>query len=301
MAGVRGGLGVRQPRIKNHHVVPKVLQKAFRFEGDRLWYSERDNSGVFSQPVERNIEKAFRIKDYYTVEVNGELSDVVERQFYGRIDDYLGRVLPSIFSAFERGDIPTFSGEALASLQKVVFEMIKRTPQFVKSYNDEVIGREIIEKELARYNAEGKMGPERDRALRDLDDMAVLKSLGRSVRVKAVTREMRRAQDVLADFEVRWAISDARHSFILSDMIAYRIGNGGSNGLSNPDAEIWMPISPKLALVFMRDPEKKVPPKVVESQGHVRAVNEYAVANSDRIASHSERLLKSLTASRSKP
>jgi hypothetical protein len=191
--------------------------------------------------------------------------------------------------------IPTFSGEPLSSIRKVVFELIKRTPSFSKSYDDVVIGREIVEKEIAHYELNEPGNPNLGKARVDLESDEALKKLGRTVRVTAIVERMPLMQAALEEFEVRWAVSEGRSSFVLSDLIAYRIGNGGSNGLINPNAEIWMPISPKIALVLLRDPMRKIPYRVTETTKHIREINEYAAANSNKIASHSERLLLSLT------
>ena len=204
-------------------------------------------------------------------------------------------MLPSIFSAFEEGATPTFEGEALISLRKVVLELIKRTPHFSKQYDDVSIGREIVTKEIAHYELHDPENPMLKRARADLQNQEVLLKLGRTVRVKSITQEMRNANSILEEFDARWAITDEKCSFVLSELIAYRIGNGEPNGLKFPNAEIWMPISPKIALVLVRDPHRRIPLRSIENPKHVREINEYAIANSNRIASHSERLLLSLT------
>jgi len=61
-----------------------------------------------------------------------------------------------------------------------------------------------------------------------------------------------------------------------------------------PKMEMWMPISPKVAIVLVRDKEQKIPLRVVDCPDHIRKVNEYAMRKSIYIASHSEKLLKSL-------
>jgi len=98
----------------------------------------------------------------------------------------------------------------------------------------------------------------------------------------------------MADFVPRWAVIEGKNSFILSSLIAYRIGNGGHNGLANPNMEIWMPIAPKYAIVMLQDPEGKITHRVSEPRVHVRKVNEFAVRNSSYVASHSHKLLRSL-------
>lgn len=286
-------------RSKNHHFVPKVLQQRFIREGKRIWYSERGEDDSFGSPELRNIGKTFRKRNYYTVLNGEEQSDIVEREFYGKIDDYLGKLLPDILNSFERKEIPTFSGESLDSLRKVVMEMAKRTPEFIKDHDDLSVGREIVESTLEAL-PEKSESEERLQLLSDINDQVRLREYGRDARVRGVVERSEKIEEALEEFSVRWAVSETHHSFILSSMIAYRIGNGGPNGLSNPNMEIWMPIAPKIALVLLRDPNNKIPLKSSETSIHIRKVNEYAVRNSQQIASHSNKLLESLTGKRVK-
>lgn len=281
-------------RSKKHHFVPKVLQRAFQSRDDHIWYAMRGVDGRFCEPEDRNIGSTFRLKDLYTViDENGVLSDEVERLFYGTIDNYLGQLIPSVLDAFSRKEVPTFDGKSLESLQRVTYEMIKRTPEFTKRYDDLEIGKGFVQDMLNII----KENPDRERKLyfeSCLSDENNLRKLGRSIRVKGMIRRSEEVVNALADFSVRWAVIDGKSSFVLSSLIAYRIGNGGSNGISNPNMEIWIPISPKHAIVLTRDPLGKIPLVVDEPANHVRQVNEFAVRNSAYIASHSQKLLTSL-------
>jgi hypothetical protein len=282
-------------RIKNHHFVPKVLQKEFCSTPGKIWYSEKSCSGsLFSAPELRNIEKTFRIRNYYTVIVDGRPSDLVERIFYGKIDDYLGKLLPNVLVAFARNEVPVFVGDALQSVQRVVFELIKRTPEFVKKYDEMEIGREIVQREIAALGNGLDEDTRKAELIKDLQRDSELRKLGRTVRVRASISASEKIKDALEEFHVRWAVSDSKHSFILSSLIAYRIGNGGPNGLANPMMEIWMPISPKIALVLLRDAAGKVPNRIAIDGRKIREINEYACRNSGALGSHSSKLLSSL-------
>ncbi|MDH5452846.1 MAG: DUF4238 domain-containing protein [Paracoccaceae bacterium] len=285
---------VASKRAKKHHFVPKVLQKEFCNTPNKIWYSEKNLSNGFSKPELRNIESTFRIRDYYTVFVGGRASDMVEREFYGKVDDYLGKLIPDVLSTFARKEVPIFSGNALRSVQRVVFEMIKRTPDFVKKHDEIEIGREIVERELATLSDEVESELRRSELTQELQSEAALRMLGRTVRVRACIARSKKIDDALKDFHVRWAISESKHSFVLSSLIAYRIGNGGSNGLVNPMMEIWMPISPKVALVLLRDPDGRVPNRIAIDRDKIRQVNEYAYRNCNQLGAHSEELLSSI-------
>lgn len=285
-------------RATNHHVVPQVLQKAFSIQNDpkRVWRAKRSENGTYKDPERKLIEKAFVVRDYYTILENEGLSDRIERNFYGPIDDFLGRLLPEVLDALTRGAVPRFSPQALSSLREVVLRMAMRTPDFVPGHDDVEMGRQVAAGTLSSL-PEDVSAADREKLLSILDEPRKLREIGRSVRVKATLNLSPRIDASLSDLDVRWAVSSTKHSYILASRMAYRIGNGGQNGLSNPNMEIWMPISPKTALVLLRDPKNEVPHIVGDSPDHIRKVNEYAVRNSFEVASHSKELLASLLAS----
>lgn len=280
-------------RSVNHHIVPQVLQKQFAINGDseRIYRSKRGADGKFSAPKPKKIEKTFVLRNYNTIIENDMLSDKVEREFYGDIDNYLGEVIPNIVAAINKNEIPQFTKPALDSFRQAVIKMVKRTPDSIVFGDDESIGLKFIE--------------ETNKALRENHPhllSGVLKFLnahrpaehGRSIRNKASLKPMLKVEKTLSEFTIKWAVINSKHSFILSSMMAYRVGNSGSNGLSNPNVEIWMPISPKIAAVLVRDRYNKLPDVYICPRDQIRNFNEYAIENSFEIASHSEQLLRSL-------
>ena len=284
-------------RAKNHHIVPQVLQRQFAIEADspRIWRATKDPHGRYSTPERKPIDKTFVIRDYNTILENDQRSDRIERAFYAKLDDFLGRIVPEVIGILNRGEIPDFSEEALDSLRHAAMHMAKRTPDFLKQHDDVALGRELVESTLQDLTDDAPI-EQRQQLQANLSDDVRLRDQGRHIRVTGTIKDSPRVKDALYEFVPRWAISETRHSYILSSRMVYRIGNGGPNGLSNPNAEMWMPISAKIALVLVRDPQNRIPHKVVESSKHIRQINEYAVRNSFEIASHSEALLKSLVA-----
>lgn len=285
-------------RSKEHHYIPKIIQKAFRSNNDgaaKIWHSKKGRNDSFKPPSEKLTEKAFVRTNYYTVlGADDELSDVVERKFYGEIDGYWGRVLPELFEIFGTGRTPQFEGAAKDSLFEVIHHMMKRTPEFVPEHDDLAVGTEIIKGAIERCGNTAKHADEKARLLVDLKDTAHVRSVGRDVRVRAVARESPLTMEKFSEFSVRWAVSETKHSFILSSRAVYRIGNGGSNGLNSPHSEMWFPLSPKIVLVLVRDPKNVIPRRVVETPERIREINEFAVRTSFEVASHSKHLLESL-------
>lgn len=281
-------------RSKNHHYVPKVLQRQFLAEDEQVWYSERETEGGYCAPYLKNIDKAFYARNYYTITDGHERSDIVEREYYGRIDNYLGQVIPRFVDCLKRGISPVFEGDALDSIRRVTVEMAKRTPDFTKRHDEQTIGLEIADATLSALPNDPE-NTERKKILAAKDDANMLRAIGRTVRVRSTISPSKKVDAILKEFSVRWSAIPSHHSYILSSRMAYMIGNGGPNGFSNPEAELWMPVSPKFALVLLRDPHNKIPLMLKETTSHVRQVNEYAARNSNQIASHSRKLIESIT------
>lgn len=281
-------------RAKLHHFVPQTLQRRFLDKFGKIWYSERDQGGKFFQPEARNTSSAFKIRDYYTILEGGRLSDTYETRFYSVQDDFLGRVLDDIHSSLDKLKIPVLSPEPMMALRKVLLHLILRTPEFAKNYDDFEIGKEILEGTLADALDTSVAQEEIDELKAILKSATMVRNHGRTVRVKSQADPSEKIEKVLSEFQLRFAISHGKHSFILSSLVAYRMGNGGHNGFSNPNMEIWLPISEKRALVFVRDPARKIPMINSETRDRMREINNFAVRHSDQVASHSERLLKSL-------
>ncbi|MEC7764141.1 MAG: DUF4238 domain-containing protein [Pseudomonadota bacterium] len=283
-------------RSKRHHFVPKVLQKAFCADGDRIWYAARDATGRYSRPELRNTEKTFWERNLYTVLEDGLPSDIIEKRYFGTLDDYLGKIIPDITKHFANREAPLLTGDDLNGFREAMFVMATRTPDFISSDDDLVTGRELVQGVLSETqgNPELENTPELRKLTRELTDDAILRAYGRNIRVRALVKPNPKIIATLKEFSLRWSIAPERHSYILSSLIAYRIGNGGSNGLGSPSMEMWMPISPKIAAVLVRDPENKIPLAVRDQRDHVREINEFAARKSRQIASDSEKLLTSL-------
>ncbi|WP_164736751.1 DUF4238 domain-containing protein [Pararhodobacter zhoushanensis] len=284
-----------EKRSRLHHYVPKALQRQFCSDGEKIWYSSRLTANAFGAPECRNINSTFRVRDLYTVLDDSILSDRVERDFYGALDDYFGKLLPEVNQCFEKGGIPIFQDTQLRKLRSAVFEMLKRTPEGKFNFGeDEALGREAVKECLARAEKIDDLNnSSRYRAI--LQDDKKLKAWGRDIRVRGTITKMDRVLEKLEEYSVRWIEIDGKCSFVLPGSIVLRVGNGGPNGLINPKMEMWMPIGPKRCMVLLRDVDSRIPLIVFETAKRVRNFNEFAVRQSQSVASHSEKLLKSVT------
>ncbi|OOY32929.1 DUF4238 domain-containing protein [Thioclava sp. F36-6] len=295
-AQARARFIVTRKRSRNHHYVPKCIQRHFCGEGERLWYAERNKSGRFLEPEERNIRTTFREKDRNTILLNGQPSDIVEHSFFEKLDNYLGKTIPEIVDIISEGAAPEFSEIARLDFIYAIYESLRRSPDFF-DIDEASKGEELVRGQLSKLD-ENKDSSTIEALQATLASRYELRKLGRDIRVRAAFGETELSEKIkleLKTLEVRWAISNAKHSFALPSSGCYRVGNGGSNGLSNENVEIWMPITPKISIVLLRDPNKRIPPLINVSRDLVRRMNEYATRNSRAIASHSGHLIYSLT------
>ncbi|WP_171379696.1 DUF4238 domain-containing protein [Brucella pseudogrignonensis] len=289
-------------RIKTHHYIPKALLKHFTVNNDEksIWYSDKSiDTGNFRKPELRNINSVFRVKNLYTVIVNGKPSDIVERNHYGSIDNYLGVVLPLIIDALNKGDIPDLSSESLNDMRRTVIEMFKRTPHFGSEQTPEQVGRRAIS-EILNENIKTLTDQEVMVLKNNLEDKRYLIEIGRSIITNAKIKKMPLVEGALDKYSIRWVETESKHSFILSSICCYRIGNGGPNGLGNANTEVWMPISPRYCMVMLQDPFGMIPLRVSIDQKKTREVNEFAAMYSGSVASHSKSLIESLTRQKAK-
>lgn len=288
-------------RAKIHHYVPKVLQRQFVCEGERIWYSTRIN-GAWGAPELRNIASTFQQKDLYTIMTDEGYSDLVERTYYGGIDNYLGEIIPEVLWAFGEGKAPLFRGEALEEIRNCAIAMIRRTPDFSKGIyeSDEARGRIYAERAIELHKQAGGQEERIAWLQSELANPARLRAHGRDIRVRANLRPVEEAEKLFSEFDVRWAVCEQRASLVLPSVISYRFGNGGSTSLANPRVEVWIPINPKVSMALVRDQSRRIPAVSVLSQAKVREINEHALQVSSSIASHSQSLLESLTGRRAK-
>lgn len=280
-------------RARKHHIVPQTMQKHFCDDNGQIWFSEKDSHGSFQKPDQRTPKGAFWQRDYYTVIINGQRSDEIEREFYGSLDNLMGDIIPKFLERLERREAPAMEPALEESMKLAVFHMLLRSPDFV-DHDDLALGHDYLDSLIAEYARFPDLKADLDRVRSEKEDDSIVRSYGRSIRVQGTIGDHTRSKRELMKRKFKWVIAPSRHSFILANQIGYRIGNGGPNGLQNPNSEIWMPISPKFSLVLVRDDHSNIPNLAETDRDHIRSVNEYAARNSKAIASHSEKLIRSL-------
>ncbi len=279
--------GKKARRSKRHHYVPKGLQNHFCGADNKIWYAERSADG-FSALEERTPNGCFWEKNLNTTIGKNGLSENVEEEWRD-LDNELAPFLAHANEVLSNGSPPDLTEESVEKLRFFFAMLMTRSPELVPSverikqvYVSEVMGLatklDILAPDLRARTA----------------DPAFQAQAARHIRAEALGRVPEYSLEELRKFHPTWVIAEKKSAFILGSRMVYATGNGGPNGLLNPDTELWFPISQKHVLVLSRDQSKS--DKVFYLSGsRVRQWNRYILRTSERaVASHSERLLRSL-------
>jgi Protein of unknown function (DUF4238) len=272
--------------------VPKGLQRYFNCAPEKIWYAKRDSIQQAFLDVElRNIGSAFRKRDFYSIlDENDRLSDDAERNFYGPVDDHLGKLLEETISILESGRAPIFKGETLESFKSLVVALTMRSIDAVLPHNDDDIGKGIIEGTLADSARVHGISPDEARKLIVFPSS---KHLGRNVRVNAQIAYPGLLLDALTEYRVAVVSTEARTAFILGSKMVYRIANGTKDVLGSENVELWFPMSPRYCLV-LHAIKNDLNGITILPRDKVREVNEFIIRECLEVGSHSESLICSL-------
>lgn len=283
-------------RSRNHHYVPKALQKNFWESQEKIWYAKRSSVKEKFLTVElRNCSSAFKRRDFYTVlDGSDKLSDIAERDFYGIVDDQLGKTLFETIPILDSGNLPLFHGIPLESFKHLITVMFKRTLDMASKQSDDDTGNSIIDGTLKEV---GKFHGISIEQAREVIKFPPARHLGRTVRVNAQTSYSENILEALRDYRVAAVSAASGSSFILGSKMIYRISNGTADRLGSENVEIWFPISPRYCLVLHA--LKNSPNSIITwPQRKVREVNEFIARESLEVGSHSNKLLRSVLAIR---
>lgn len=250
---------------------------------------------MFGKIEGRNPRSTFKERNLYTVLDEGQPSDVVEREYYGGIDDRLAWLLGEVEAVFARGHVPRFDRSSMEAVRDLILALMVRVPEFH--------GRSALSWLTAKYECDalelissGVYLDEDVQLMRThLGDRTSSRSLVRDIMVRATCApNSDRVQKALQRFDVRWVDAPQRSSFVLSSRMIVRVGNKVSTGVESDTAEFWLPVSPRRAMVMLPDLGGRVPKHQTVSQRWMRMFNEHIFETSFAVASHSTELLESL-------
>lgn len=279
-------------RSKRHHYVPQGLQKYFCNDDGKIWFAKRTSlTKQFSGLEARNTSSAFQQRNFYTVLSDlDQPSDEVEREFYGVVDDQVGKTIAEVVPIVSQGFAPRFRDQALESFKNLVIALYQRSVDLTQNHDELEIGQSIINNSVEDVSE--KFGLSQDEAIKELN-FPDAKQLGRDIRVRAQTVRPDLVLAALDAYQVATIVAEGKSSFVLGSRMVYRISNGTKDPLGSKNVELWFPITPKYCLILHALGEIALKP-VVWPSNKVREINEYIVERCNEVGSHSDKLLLSL-------
>lgn len=272
--------------------MPKSLLKHFTDESGKLWYATRPSTkDSFGPVVQRTPEGSFWRRNFFTtLDEANRPSDSVERNFYGAVDNHIGKLIPEVKEILASGRFPIFSNSALDAFRHLIIALYKRSIDTVADFDEKDVGSEVIES-ISR-DATSQLGISRSELISQLN-LPNPVAIGRDVRVGAQILYPGDLIDALEGSNVSVIEAEGRSSFIIGSRMVYRIANGTTDKIGSVNVEIWLPITPKFSLVLHKIP--RYPRAVIVwPKSKVREVNDYICRSCLEVASHSELLIRSL-------
>lgn len=223
---------------KFQHFVPKMQLKRFTdVSGKLAVWNKRAEKLLHQAP-----SKAFGETHLYTTEDEcGEKDTSFEKEL-SKIEAEANKLIDAIERAADQGRAPTFSASDKESLDLFFYTAWKRVPDFFGKAASIKEGSKLYDELLGKLRAQH---PDRTEEIDALDTPENRKRLLQAGRVKALETP---SQKVLGIFAFRGLtilqLPSGGDGFLIGSLPVART----QHDLDHPQAEAWMPISPRLVI-----------------------------------------------------
>lgn len=227
------------------------------------------------------------MRDYNTILVDDRPSDLLEKELWKPLDDYLTELLDEIESIIGEGSLPKFDGRNKDDFCVFTSMMMKRPQEGANIPEPEVVGQQVYTATLEAIRSRDEDASSYSR------DAIKLKQIGRDVIARAKASRPDQIIEELRNYHIVWAVPERTKSFVLGSKMIYRMPNGGNGHLDHHLTQMLFPLMPRLAAVFVRKDMQADLINVI-SRDRMRQWNEAIASSSNMVGSHSRSLIKSL-------
>lgn len=281
------------PDPKNHHFIPKFLLREFADKDGRVYYVHRKSK--LDYPVKKLVDDIFSGHRLNSLTSNDGTFDNSTEHELAEIDSLASEVLRYMKSTLELGKTPSLSFEQRHIWDVFICILHKRSPILkrkiaTKQFIDEQLEDSIDWLEKAR-------GPIPSNIREKIASEDWRKNALKYASVKSTTKL---GEDVIAALAAKGLcfakIVKSTKSFIIGDIPFLRMGDGISSELSKPTTELWLPITPTIAVSPFGRRGNDVTVELTDIA--IRKINACIWQQSEGAASTSSQLLVSLMNSR---
>lgn len=280
------------PGVKRHHFIPVRTQKRFLALGeDRLFAFDKNRPelGIARRaPVNLFVEGHLYSK---RTEDGGRDSSLEDE--FAALELAANEVIDRVIREIDSNVSPTLSAGDRELLGAFLVYQHKRVPEFFKNVGHEVDFRAMIMELLAKHEAEyGSAGEEMRQ--RFLSDEWLAREM-HNARLDGVAGFTEPLLSLLRSRGLMFArVAAPRKQFILGSVpFARFFSPNGKLSLLEKGSEIWMPISPLIAMGINGPPNRHSVIHISDAND-LRKVNIVISRQSQIIASSSEALIRSL-------
>ena len=276
-------------RPKRHHYVPTAILSGFCYQNDSLWFfsKEQPKKGVRT----RNINSVFCKRHLNTQYIGKDRKPEVGLEYWysKEFDDYVHRFIEALDDPSKRTALE-HDGSFRRRFVQLIVNLWKRSPEMIFPIADSVIGT-TSEALIQSLEAEtGLLESEvRERLLNEIDPRIVRQN---SI-VAGLSHQPILALELMNEMKIVAVRPVSGKQFIISSRPVLRIG---ARFLGDAEVEIFTPLAPHLAVLFVR--KASVQDEIILGRSKVRSVNHALFNQSLFVGSSSKKLLESLRNSR---
>ncbi|CAA0095041.1 Uncharacterised protein [Starkeya nomas] len=222
-----------------------MLLRRFADNDGRFYHFSRHQPEV----CHRHFSNVFYQNHLYALPpVDGARDLSVERQL-AHIEDVVSPILdrlePPLLGGF-RPDLARIEREALCLF---LYEQWRRVPDFHDEIMPEERSRAVLEKAISDFEiAHRPLTADERKGYLGRD---ALREIRQRVRVQSLAAASRRVIEIINSKGLWFALTPARKSFLISSYPVVKIVPSGiENELHNPQVELWLPIHPRIMMIF---------------------------------------------------
>lgn len=241
----------------------------------------------------RNISTIFKKRNLNTIlRPDGTKDDSLERWYATQFDDRFPNIIRQVSDCLERRSNFSPRPRDRDFITQFFYNHTKRSPDFNLTHGLDAKFEGLFDEIVSEVHADGRFSsPEK----RLLDDPKFRQRVMNNARVKVLSQQPLHILEMLSRFSLVVAVpSRTNRSFIVASQPVLRLTNDSNTDLALGDVELWMTVSPDIAIgLVARSPA----PQVIKlNDKQVRHINLNLFAQSVSIASRSEALLQSIVA-----
>ncbi|MER8628537.1 DUF4238 domain-containing protein [Mesorhizobium opportunistum] len=274
----------------DHHFVPQFLLRNFVDDAGALHVFDRrtPDRGVFNNPP----SKVFFERQLYTT-IDRDLSKNVDLELaFAHLESIVAPLVARIVEMAKQNRGAALHSSERQLLAIYTYYQWKRVPDNFRQFSSLATFRMDGEKALREY--EDRYRPLNDHEKEHFGKDETWRRMLQNVRSDVIAKGN---LSIVATIEAMnlniVTISNPKKAFIISSFPVYKMNHPGKAALSDPNVEMWFPISSDVSLLWTGRGGETIFRSVSDGAA-VRYQNQAAAAKSNLIASRSAALTRSL-------